>query len=309
MFNLVILFSTVASALRSVLPTVTVEAEYGDELVEGSVLTLAHHGERSSFPCPSLAWGGWKPIGADGPITYTCKGVHGDWEGPLESLGAEIKIGVSHFDLDTLLGVYPLLKNGVAPPAFCRLAAYVDTNGPHRAADCPEWADEEVRDQYHAFCAWSTANRLPRFDGEGPHDVTTFFKEAADILAAIFNNDEALIAKGKSWAEEQAYVADMSWEGHFDTVAIREYEGFVNHLYRGPHNKVYKAIVARDTRSGSITVSFESPIKGKSCKEFVQSLWGPEAGGHDGIAGSPRGVKMTDDLFETARKLQLYLNE
>ena len=31
-----------------------------------------------------------------------------------------------------------------------------------------------------------------------------------------------------------------------------------------------------------------------SAKELVQELWGNEAGGHPGIAGSPRGQEMTE---------------
>lgn len=30
----------------------TVEAEYGDDVVEGEILTLAHHGSRSNNPAP-----------------------------------------------------------------------------------------------------------------------------------------------------------------------------------------------------------------------------------------------------------------
>ena len=31
-----------------------------------------------------------------------------------------------------------------------------------------------------------------------------------------------------------------------------------------------------------------------SAKKLVQELWGNEAGGHEGIAGSPRGQEMTE---------------
>lgn len=33
---------------------------------------------------------------------------------------------------------------------------------------------------------------------------------------------------------------------------------------------------------------------------ILQDLWGPEAGGHDGIAGSPRERRMTEDDLEAA---------
>ena len=48
---------------------------------------------------------------------------------------------------------------------------------------------------------------------------------------------------------------------------------------------------------GSVTVSLADPIEGVVCRDIVQSLWGMEAGGHAGIAGSPRGQEMsTADL-------------
>ena len=50
--------------------------------------------------------------------------------------------------------------------------------------------------------------------------------------------------------------------------------------------------MAFNQRTGAITVSLADPIEGVSCREIVQDLWGPDAGGHDGIAGSPRGVRM-----------------
>ena len=77
-------------------------------------------------------------------------------------------------------------------------------------------------------------------------------------------------------------------------VAIREWDSFTNHLYRIPDGRMADAVVARNTTMGSITVSLADPIEGVSCRAIVQGLWGPEAGGHTGIAGSPRGREMSD---------------
>jgi hypothetical protein len=59
-------------------------------------------------------------------------------------------------------------------------------------------------------------------------------------------------------------------------------------------------IVAYNDSLGSITISLADPIKGVSCREVVQTLWGQQAGGHDGIAGSPRGQIMTELDFKNA---------
>ena len=40
-----------------------------------------------------------------------------------------------------------------------------------------------------------------------------------------------------------------------------------------------------------------------SAKNIVQELWGPEAGGHPGIAGSPRGKEMTKKDLQQLAKL------
>ena len=46
-----------------------------------------------------------------------------------------------------------------------------------------------------------------------------------------------------------------------------------------------------------------------SAKNIVQELWGPEAGGHPGIAGSPRGKEMTKkDLQQLAKLVNEKIN-
>lgn len=69
----------------------TVEAEYGDLVVEGSVLTLAHHGPRSGNSCPCLVEN--RPQGEQ---------------------SIEV-VGLSHMDLDTIGGCAALL--GLKPDA------------------------------------------------------------------------------------------------------------------------------------------------------------------------------------------------
>jgi hypothetical protein len=60
------------------------------------------------------------------------------------------------------------------------------------------------------------------------------------------------------------------------------------------------AVVAHNKHVGTITVSLESPIPGVSCRDVVQKLWGELAGGHAGIAGSPRGQVMDEFDVDTA---------
>jgi len=71
-------------------------------------------------------------------------------------------------------------------------------------------------------------------------------------------------------------------------VRITSGRDFVNHLYVDLDGVPARAIVSYNRDSGSVTVSLADPIPGVSCREILQGMWGPEAGGHDGIARSPR---------------------
>lgn len=82
---LIVVLASSASALRRVAPTHTVEAEWGDEVVEGSVLTLAHHSSREGQPAPCL------------------------YRSPGHTWPKVALVGVSHLDLDTIGGIIGLM--------------------------------------------------------------------------------------------------------------------------------------------------------------------------------------------------------
>lgn len=111
----------------------TVEAEYGDDVVAGSTpaLTLAHHGSRKENPNPCLRDN--IPGGFLNMSTRPNDPAH-DLFVPIEA------IGLSHIDLDALGGTAALMGKKPAHESFWRLAAHIDSNGPHRAADFPLWA-------------------------------------------------------------------------------------------------------------------------------------------------------------------------
>lgn len=288
---------------------VTVEAEYGDHVVEGSILTLAHHGPRSENPCPCL--------GEDFDLNTE-----------------ELTVGISHFDLDTLGGIMRVVgkKDFFAEEGeelFWTVAAQVDLRGPHRLNQIiqelePEnlsmndgldesdrsynsswtrWSDEvdHATQSLHAFWAWSQTNRLfaPR-DGS-VDDCTEFILEAIRTLTLILEDNgspesEKLIADGKSWHKEcldlDANSLVSCHESGKGTIVLRSADKFVNSLYEVvQENIVTFAVVGYNTNSGAITVSVADPIPGFSCGEFVRSIWGSEAGGHASIGGSPRGTK------------------
>jgi len=142
-------------------------------------------------------------------------------------------------------------------------------------------------------------------------DVTALMWSAGDALDRILlDADPKLLAAGDAFAaatadlERRSYRVRIKGEGERGSVVIRQADTFVNHLYGyedGGERQVALACVALNTTMGSVTVSLESPVAGVSAREIVQSLWGPDAGGHDGIAGSPRGRVMTEaDLLAAA---------
>ena len=252
----------------------TVEAEYGEELVEGSSpeLTLAHHGSRSANPPP-------------------CVG------GIIEVEGLEA-IGLSHFDLDSLGGVIRLLGNQNLPGgAFQIVAGEVDIRGPHRLTEIlaklpTQELQDRTRRELQAFWAWSESNKLfPPRDG-AVLNCTEFVLGAIEVLGQILAGDEELLAQGNAWATSKEELASSSYvkrvrNNNGPLVLVRSSDQFTNHLY-SHDGEVAHAVVSYNSLRETVTLSLEAPVEGVSCCAIAQELWGPEAGGHAGIAGSPR---------------------
>lgn len=241
--------------------TATVEAEYGDILVMGNIATLAHHGKRSGMPCPCLR----------------------------ENIRLELDaIGISHLDLDCLGGILSLL--GVKPDkdSFWSLAAWVDNNGPHRAKESPDATDENMK-MLWAWWAWKEEHELyPPRDGE----VVEISDELAPYRRAIegiFEGRKDMLEAGDVFRRKEEVLNNSSYlVDLYHSVIIREHDNFVNHLYITPDGKVCDAVVSLKKKTGEITVSLAQPHPEIDCGDFMQKEFGPEAGGKDVIAGSPR---------------------
>lgn len=274
-----IIISSNPEALRNSLSTfantATVEAEYGSVCVAGSRATLAHHGARSGNLCPCLE------------------------ENRVFELQA---IGVSHIDLDTLGGIAALLNMKPEADGFWSLAAFVDVKGPHRLAEAGASAADLAR--IHAFWAWSEGHKVfaPR-DGS-PLDVTREVMAALAIIEDIIADDPQMLDAGEAFRLAGEALESASFVERIGDVILRTSASFVNHLYT--HDVPARAVVGYSEKFNSVTVSFADPGVGDNACEFVQSLWGALAGGHKGIAGSPRGTEMT---IEDARYAALLLAE
>jgi len=251
--------------------TATVEAEYGETLVSGSVITMAHHGSRAGQPAP-------------------CSYPNG-----IEKAETIEVVGLSHIDLDTVGGCMAIL--GVKPeiPSFWELAEFVDINGPHKLSECNA-TDEDVRRLY-AYWAWSEANKTfaPR-DGS-VLDVDNQIAEAMRAIRIILDNNEELLKAGDEFKAVGEKLNAETFVEESGGVILRVGPSFVNHLYTSPSKEIAQVVVGFNTTTGGITVSFADKPQGLTAKNIVQEILGDQAGGHAGIAGSPRGIRCSfDDL-------------
>ena len=273
-----------AALANEVNANVTIEAEYGSVVAEGTVYTAAHHQagmEHLPAPCNDQNI----PVLDDGTVL------------------------VSHLDLDTFGGCLRTLAssndlfNGNYQ-SFWNLAHFVDINGAHKLGQ--SGANDLDLLRLHAFWAWKRAN-VPYFSRDEVTDVSTFVSTAGDILRKIFAGDDALMDAGRKLIEDTKILNKNTFKDINGNVVVRvtdEEKGFCNHLYNTIEGQTFMAVAAYNKTYGTITVSLADPVEGVSCREVMQNLFGPEAGGHDGIAGSPREKQMTMEEFEqTANEL------
>lgn len=282
----VILAPTLDAAKATWDPDVTVEAEYGSHVVTGRVLTLAHHQSQGPW---STAGGARAPCCDKDQVA----GAAAELRRVLDDKG-HVKVLISHFDLDTVGGIGRVLAALTSltgdeslfdgHESFWRLAEFVDLNGPHRAHKSPDASEQNLL-ALQAF--WARSRAAKPASGDVSLDVASALATLADIL---IRRDKNMLLAGKIYADEQEALERKSLIEELPSgVVVRCYTGFVNHLY----GKDGRAVVAFNPETGAVTVSLADPVTDVSCRQIVQDLFGPEAGGHDGIAGSPRGKRMT----------------
>lgn len=266
--------SNLAAFLSQFASTATVEAEYGDVTVYGSTVTMAHHGKNAGGQCPC------------------------SYENFVD-LGVEA-VGLSHVDLDTLGGCMALLGTKPDAPSFWQLAEFVDLNGAHRLGESRASSVDLAR--LYAWWAYSETVRLfPPRDGS-VEEVTDKLKCLFEAVANVCADNQEMLDTGEKFRLAGEALNAASFVQDVNGVLVRVSDRFVNHLYCAPgSHDAAEAVVAFNTLTGAITVSFADGGKKVSARLVVQGLWGELAGGHDGIAGSPRGQRMALlDLYKTA---------
>lgn len=273
-----------AALANTVTADVTIEAEYGSVVAKGNLYTAAHHQ-------PAGTEFAGRHIG--GTMPSPCN----DTEIPLLDDGVVL---VSHVDLDTFGGCLRTLSEcaelfSAEYQGFWDLAEFVDTNGPHKIGQI-EVSVKDVR-RLNAFWAWSKSN--PRFSRDSITDITAMVLSAGSALLLILNEDPAMMEAGDKFKEEgddlnrRTFYGSTGGEDYRIILRVAEVSrDFCNHLYTSPEGEIGKAVVSYNRGTGAVTLSLAYPVPGVSCRAVAQKLWGPEAGGHDGIAGSPREKDM-----------------
>lgn len=293
-----VLWASTADLARTVeKPAVTIEAEYGEYVAEGTRYTAAHH--QKTGPYVGTHAGGNRRAPCNDPDIAVVSG--------------EEIILISHLDLDTVGGVLRALGDDYLfseeNADFWETAEFVDTHGAHELSE-----ESPHHDTFKAWWKWLEDSR-PRINKKEVVDATEFIGKAKLVLDALIGNSEygakvdkmlreGLIEAGKAWWAANKALNQSSFIGAQITangkvVAIRVAGQFVNHIYELPGiNLKADCICALDTTTKGIRLSFLDNGKTLSACDTIRRVWADKdadgnylAGGHPGIAGTPRGKR------------------
>lgn len=275
MRNIKVMLAPTLEIAMSIKATATVEAEYGTAVVKGELVTLAHHaGEYAGGPAPCIAQD--IPTLPEGSI-----------------------ILVSHVDLDTVGGIMKLTGRYTDDPTFWNGAAFIDLNGQHHVNELPDKAILHLQ----AYWAWAAMEgRVPRYTELT--DVTDLVEKHIAAITKISNGDFDMISDGAGWA----YAKENAQEECL-VEETQKYRAFVTDdfskqcptaYYSREYKKCVPVTITFNTATNAITIGCcDGSVN--ACK-VAQELWGAEAGGHPGVAGSPRGASMTMKDFEEVKE-------
>lgn len=270
-----------------------IETEYGEFEVKSDGINMNHHGDRANNPAPCL----------------------------YDNLQEQGTCMVSHIDLDTVGGILAIYGIKPAAHSFWEAAAYIDLHGPHHVGRF----NQGIQDLLNAYWAYSSA--LPRVRYTEVTDVTDKVMEAAKVLRDLLGwwggdpsdpeaegvelRREQLIEAGRQWASEQLATTEarLLTENQLVRVFITE-RPFCSASYASPALGICKSTVTYNSAYKTITVAMEDNGVLVNAAKFMQQQFGPDAGGHAGIAGSPRGVEQPlSKLLKVAKALENALEE
>jgi len=242
----------------------TVEAEYGDTVIEGAIYTLAHHcGKYRLNPAP-----------CEFPNQRDFDGV----------------TLISHIDLDTIGGCLALYGLKPEDNEFWKAVGFIDVNGPHHIHEL----EDIMQARLSAYNAYANSIERPKYNS--PCDVTNEICAAGKVIGYIIAGDEELLRKGKEWRETSEITVEAKLVNENENIRAFITDGvFCSAAYYSKkQGAIIPAAVVLNKRYNSVTVSFEDGGAKFDASKIVKKLWGEMAGGHAGIAGSPRGWGLSD---------------
>lgn len=246
-------------------PLATIECEYGNVVVEGAV-TLAHHVE---------GWNAAPALASSNIIEEAgVEPVDGDY------------ILVSHIDLDTIMGIMNIANDMPFSEEVKKGINFVDCNGQHNLFK--EEVSEEARRVILAYIGYAARNRCPQQE-----DITEYVRT---LIQEFYNQDnyEAGLAlvEGRKKAASEYLAAAVGNVVLLDQPESSNIFGLNSeYIIDGVE---YDYVIVFNQKFGSITVSSKAGVKGeKNMATIMKAVFGEEAGGHKGIAGTPRGKYYT----------------
>jgi hypothetical protein len=255
-------------------PSLSVGAEYGAFVLEGTEYTSAHN-----QPLGSPYVGRHiTPFGKPAPCNDTKIPKLQDSEVAL----------VSKIDISTLGGLLRASDKFNDNGTFWFYVEHIEAHGIHKAKkDHPCWI------LYNGILAWIKENK-PEIDEKRNNDITDFCYEAFDFIIEALKDGQVASSMGNALISSQEKLDEISFVSQEPSgMVIRRTRGQkVNHLYREGI-----AVISYDEKYKAITISISEPIHNFSCHRLVQEWWGDRATGTDLQANSAKGKIMSEDDF------------
>lgn len=259
----------------------SVEAEYGSHVIQGEFYTLAHHAplyRKNRAPCFHIIE----------PLDPSLEGI----------------ILISHIDLDTLLGIYYLIRNKEDPVPELKIreaAEKIDVGGYHLITEL----DENIQPLFRAILGILGTN--PPFNNV--LDVTeTVLKNIDLVLSILIDKEPTIIQVGLKLEEEQRKEKESCFIYGTDLYLIYRSKNLpcTDQFIHPQTGK--KAQFVINYRSGPRAFFLASYHSDTDCDVILQSVWGRGCGGHARAAGTPRGkIISEEELPKLTKSLERYV--